>query len=221
MMGSEGASFRGSTGRWGFLTLVNTVHLANRGNVEAVSSAQIDGDASINLSVIGSYANPKIRLPGGVGAPEVIQNYRTMLAYFGRHDTRVLTAKVDFATGGRFPIEAKARADRGLQDGPVKIITPMCVLIKVDDGPFAIESLHGGATADDVVAATGFEVVVPDQIPSTTEPTSEQIRLLREEIDPFGTTQFDFMSGKERSEYLATMIDREWQRAVDALGDQS
>jgi glutaconate CoA-transferase subunit B len=221
MMGSEGAAFRGSTGRWGFLTLVNTVHLANRGNVEAVSSAQIDGDASINLSVIGDYAHPKIRLPGGVGAPEVVQNYRTMLAYFGRHDTRVLTRKVDFATGGRFPIDAESREKAGLQGGPVKIITPKCVLVKTSDAPFVLESLHGGATADDVVTSTGFDVVVPTSVPETVQPTAEQLDLLRNEIDPFGTIQFDFMSGKERATYLRTMIDREWQRAADAVESRS
>jgi len=219
-MGAEAAAYRGSTARWGFIDNVNVVHLANRGNVEAVSSAQIDQDASINLSVIGDWNRPKVRLPGGVGAPEVVQNYRTMLAYFGRHDPRILTEKVDFATGGRYPISAEARRARGLQDGPVKIITPIAVLIKTDDGvPFAIESVHGGASVDDVIAATGFELRVPDDVPATTEPTEEQRRLIRERIDPFGTIRFDFMTGAERAGYLREIIDREWSRAESALAD--
>jgi len=217
-MGSEAAAYRGSTARWGFLRAVNVVHLANRGNVEAVSSAQIDQNASINLSVIGNYDTPKVRLPGGVGAPEVVQNYRTMLAYFGRHDKRILTERVDFATGGRFPISADARAARGLQAGPVKIITPMAVLVKRFDGqPFAIESVHCGATVNAVVEATGFSLDVPDETPATAEPTAEQLRLLRETIDPFGTIQFDFMSGTERMQYLRQVIDLEWDRAAAAV----
>lgn len=220
-MGAEAAAYKASTARWGFLAAVNVVHLANRGNVEAVSSAQIDGSGSINLSVIGDYAKPKVRLPGGIGAPEVVQNYRTMLAYFGRHDRRVLTEKVDFATGGRWPIDPRERAQRGLQDGPTKIITPMCVLIRDSPEPFRIESLHGGATVDEVIASTGFELVVPaDTPPQTPAPTPEQLSLLRSEIDPFGTIQFDFMSGRERVDYLAEVIEREWQRAVDALDDR-
>jgi acyl CoA:acetate/3-ketoacid CoA transferase beta subunit len=220
-MGAEAAAYKGATARWGFISLVNVVHLANRGNVEAVSSAQIDQNASINLSVIGDYERPKVRLPGGVGAPEVVQNYRTMLAYFGRHDRRVLTAKVDFATGGRFPISAPARAAQGLQDGPVKIITPMAVLVKrFDDRPFAIESIHGGASVADVVDATGFELEVPDEVPPTAEPTAEQVRLLREHIDPYGTIQFDLMSGAQRMSYLREVIDREWARAEAALRER-
>lgn len=223
-MGAEAAAYRGATARWGFISLVNVVHLANRGNVEAVSSAQIDQHASINLSVIGDYDRPKVRLPGGVGAPEVVQNYRTMLAYFGRHDRRVLTERVDFATGGRFPISASARAARGLQEGPVKIITPIAVLVKrFDDRPFAIESVHGGASAADVVDATGFELEVPADIPQTAAPTAEQLRLLRDHIDPYGTIQFDLMSGGQRLSYLRQVIDREWERAEAALrerGDQ-
>lgn len=217
-MGSEAAAYRGSTARWGFMDCVNVVHLGNRGNVEAVSSAQIDGQASINLSVIGSWATPKVRLPGGVGAPEVVQNYRTMLAYFGRHDPQVLTKKVDFATGGRFPISAEARRERGLQDGPVKIVTPKAVLIKHDDDqPFAIESVHGGATVDEVVAATGFELTVPVEVPQTASPTDQQLQLLREQIDPFGTIYFDFMTGVERAGYLRKIIAAEWDRAEAAL----
>jgi len=217
-MGSEAAAYRGSTARWSFLRAVNVVHLANRGNVEAVSSAQIDQNASINLSVIGNYDSPKVRLPGGVGAPEVVQNYRTMLAYFGRHDKRILTERVDFATGGRYPISADARAARGLLAGPVKIITPMAVLIKqFDDQPFAIESVHCGATVAEVVEATGFTLDVPSDVPTTTAPTSEQLRLLRDTIDPFGTIQFDFMSGAERMHYLRQVIELEWERAAAAV----
>ncbi|WP_370326574.1 hypothetical protein [Euzebya sp.] len=217
-MSSEAAAYERATARWGFLSAVNVIHLANRGNVECVSSAQIDGDAAINLSVIGDYDRPKVRLPGGVGAPEVIQNYRKMLAYFGRHDARTLTREVDFATGKRTPISAGARSQRGLQPGPVIIVTPIAVLVKDDDGaPFTLESVHDGATPDDVVAATGFEVRVPTAVRQTVEPTPEQLRLLREEIDPFGTIQFDFLAGRERLPYLRGILEAEWARAEAAV----
>ncbi len=216
-MGAEAAAYRGSVARWGFLDLVNVVHLGNRGNVEAVSSAQIDGDGSINLSVIGDYDKPKVRLPGGVGAPEVVQNYRKMLAYFGRHDKQVLTSKVDFATGGRYPLKDSEREMHGLQSGPMTIITPKAVLVRADGGPFLLESLHGGATIDEVVSNTGFELEIPAEVPETTTPTPEQTRLLREEIDPFGTVMFDFIPGKDRLTYLRQLIESEWQRAAQAV----
>src|SRR5690625_4129355 len=213
-MGAEAAAYRGSSARWNFLDLVNVVHLGNRGNVEAVSSAQIDHEGSINLSAIGDYDEPKVRLPGGVGAPEVVQNYRKMLAYFGRHDTQVLKEQVDFATGGRFPLDESQRSDRGLQSGPITIVTPKAVLVRNGAAPFRLESVHSGAEPADVVAATGFELEVPEAVPNTPSPTEEQVRLLREEIDPFGTIMFEFMPGKERVNYLRDLIEREWDRAA-------
>lgn len=217
--GAEAAAYRGSLARLSFTTNGHLVHLGTHGLLECVSSAQIDENGAINLSAIGDYSRPKVRLPGGAGAPEVVQNYRKVLAYFSRHDVRTLVKRVDFATGRRVPISAARRASAGLvTDGPVRILTPLAVLAKSDDDrPFEIESLHPGVSAEEVVANTGFELTVASDIPTTIEPTAEQIELIRTRIDPFGTVKFDFLTGPERLDYLDGVLAREWARAQASL----
>lgn len=212
--GAEAAAYQGAVCRWGMLTEVNSIHLSNHGGVEAVSSAQFDGDGAINLSVIGDFDRPKVRLPGGAGAAEVIKMYRKMIAYFGSHNPRTLVDKVGFVTGTRWKVGEESRREHGLQPGPIIVVTNLAVLVRDDDDkPFRIESLHPGVDADTVVEQTGFQLDVPSDIPETPAPTGEQLRLLREEIDPYGTVKFDFVAGKDRLTYLQGILAKEWAAA--------
>lgn len=213
--GAEASAYKGAACRWGMLTEINSIHLSNHGGVEAVSSAQFDGDGAINLSTIGPFEKPKVRLPGGAGAAEVIKMYRKMIAYFGNHNSRTLVDKVGFVTGTRWKVGAKARAEAGLQPGPIIVVTNLAVLVKdEDDQPFRIESVHPGVDVQTVVDNTGFELTVPADVPTTAEPTQEQLDLLRTKIDPFGTVKFDFLSGKDRLPYLKQILEAEWNRAA-------
>jgi len=212
--GAEAAAYKGAVCRWGMLTEINSIHLANHGGVEAVSSAQFDGNGAINLSTIGPFDKPKVRLPGGAGAAEVIKMYRKMIAYFGNHNSRTLVDKVEFVTGTRWKVGAESRRQAGLQPGPIIVVTNLAVLVKdEDDAPFRIESVHPGVDPQLVVDNTGFALDVPSEVPTTAEPTAEQLDLLRNRIDPFGTVKFDFLSGKERLPYLKGILDAEWKRA--------
>jgi len=216
--GTEAAAYKGAVGRWGMLTEINSIHLSNHGGVEAVSSAQFDGSGAINLSAIGDFERPKVRLPGGAGAAEVIKMYRRMVAYFGSHTPRTLVDRVAFTTGTRWMVGDAARTAHHLQPGPIVVVTNLAVLVKdEDDRPFRIESLHPGVDAGTVVENTGFALEVPDTIPTTAEPTAEQLRLLREEIDPSGTVRFDFVPARERLDYLRSILDAEWARAEASL----
>jgi acyl CoA:acetate/3-ketoacid CoA transferase beta subunit len=216
--GAEAAAYKGAACRWGMLTEINSIHLSNHGGVEAVSSAQLDGSGAINLSVIGDFERPKVRLPGGAGAAEVIKMYRKMVAYFSDHNPRTLVERVGFVTGTRWKVGQQARLEAGLQPGPIVIVTNLAVLEKdEDERPFRIASLHPGVEAETVVERTGFELEVPEEIPVTAEPTDEQLTLLREQIDPLGTVKFDFLAGAERLSYLKGILDAEWERAAASL----
>jgi glutaconate CoA-transferase, subunit B len=219
LAGVEAAAYRGAVARWSFVQTTMTVHLGQRGLVECVSPAQIDGSGAFNLSVIGDYAHPKVRLPGGAGSPEVVQNYARILAYFGRHDRRTLVEKVDFRTGGRAPIRDPDREALGLLPGPIRIITPLCVMVKDDeDTPFRLETLTAGASVQEVIDNTGFTIAIPDQIGTTPAPTAVQLTLLRERIDPHGTIRFDFMDANDRKAYVRELLVDEWNRALGAAG---
>jgi acyl CoA:acetate/3-ketoacid CoA transferase beta subunit len=216
--GAEAGAYLGAACRWGMLTEINSIHLSGHGGVEAVSSAQLDGDGAINLSVIGDFDHPKVRLPGGAGAAEVIKMYRKMVAYFPNHNARTLVEKVSFVTGTRWKVGAAARAEAGLQPGPIVIVTNLGVLQKdEDDQPFALISVHPGIDPEQVVEATGFELAVPTDVPVTEIPSEAQLSLLRERIDPLGTVKFDFVSGKDRLAYLSGILELEWQRASAAV----
>lgn len=216
--GAEASAYKGAVCRWGMLTEINSIHLANHGGVEAVSSAQFDGSGAINLSAIGPFDAPKVRLPGGAGAAEVIKMYRKMVAYFGNHNPRTLVDKVQFVTGTRWKVGDRSREEAGLQPGPIVVVTNLAVLVKDDDDrPFRIESVHPGVDVQTVVDSTGFELEVPADVPTTAEPTQEQLDLLRNRIDPFGTVKFDFVSGRERLSYLRGILDAEWNRAAARL----
>lgn len=216
--GAEAAAYKGAACRWGMLTEINGIHLSNHGGVEAVSSAQFDGDGAINLSTIGPFDKPKVRLPGGAGAAEVIKMYRKMIAYFGNHNSRTLVEKVDFVTGTRWKVGDKEREAAGLQPGPIVVVTNLAVLIKDEDNkPFRLESVHPGVDVQTVLDNTGFKLEIPGQVATTAEPTPVQIELLRTKIDPFGTVKFDFVTGKDRLAYLKDVLDAEWNRAVASL----
>ncbi len=216
--GAEAAAYKGAVCRWGMLTEINSIHLSNHGGVEAVSSAQFDGDGAINLSTIGPFDQPKVRLPGGAGAAEVIKMYRKMVAYFPSHSDRTLVPKVEFVTGTRWKIGEESRRAAYLQPGPIVVVTNLAVLVRdSDERPFRLESVHPGVETETVVENTGFELNVPDEVPVTSVPTEAQLELLRERIDPYGTVKFDFVAGKDRLAYLRDLLNAEWERAAASL----
>jgi acyl CoA:acetate/3-ketoacid CoA transferase beta subunit len=217
----EAAVYRGACAHWSFAQTTQTVHLGRRGLIECVSPAQIDGDGAFNLSAIGEYRHPKVRMPGGAGAPEVVQNYRRIIVYFGRHDRRTLVEKVDFRTGERRPLGDEARTRKGLLCGPIQIVTPLAVMRKDIEGrPFRIETLHPGVDVEEVVEHTGFPLEVPPHIGATAVPTDEQVALLRNRIDPFGTIRFDFMDAQERKATVRAILQQEWNRALADCSDR-
>lgn len=140
----------------------------------------------------------------------MVKMHRKMIGYFPNQSKRTLVPKVDFVTGTRWKISNEARIKAGLRPGPLKYITNLAILTKdEEDKPFKIESVHPGVSVDQVIENTGFELMVPKDVPETEKPTKEQIRLLREEVDPYGIVAFDFMSGKDRPAYLKQILDRE------------
>lgn len=212
---AEASATRGSALMWTMLEDLNSVHLKGRGDVEAISSIQADQYGNINLSVVGEYDSPKLRGPGGAGAPEVIKMHRKMIGYFPNHSKMTFVPKVDVITGTRYVIGPEERIKAGYRPGPIRYISNLAVISKHEtDKPFAIDSLHPGVSADQVVENTGFELEVPKAIPETEKPTEEQVRLLREEVDPYHTLEFDFKPGKERLGFLNEILNKE----LEAIG---
>jgi hypothetical protein len=138
-----------------------------------------------------------------------------MIGYFPNHSKMTFVPKVDVITGTRYVIDAEERIKSGYRPGPITYISNLAVISKdKKDKPFKIISLHPTVTAEQVVENTGFDLEVPKDIPETEKPTAQQVRLLREEVDPYGTLAFDFKPGKERLGYLNEILQRE----LEAIG---
>ncbi|MFH0915647.1 MAG: CoA-transferase [bacterium] len=150
-----------------------------------LGGAQIDKYGNINSTVIGDYYKPKVRLPGSGGANDFASLcWRTMIMTV--HSKARFVEKCDFVTSPGFLTGAGAREAAALPEGgPYKIITDLAVMgFDEKTKAMMVESLHPGVDLDKVQAETGFELIVPGEIGRTSAPTDEELRILREEVDP-------------------------------------
>ncbi len=218
---SEAACTQYAAGLWSMTQCIEALHLRGKGDVEAVSSAQLDVNGDINISWLATpikdaqgqptgQMNPRgLRLPGGAGAPVVYGLHRKGIAYFASHSKMVFVPKVNYVTGTRFYFTPEERIAQGLRPGPMIVVTNLCVMEMVQRGKWKVRSLHAGVSADDVVKNTGFPVEVPPDCPVTPLPTLQELELIRQ-IDPQGIRFLDFMSAKERAGKLPAILEAEW-----------
>ncbi len=152
-----------------------------------VGAAQLDQYGNMNNSVIGDdYHAPKVRLPGTAGLADMGSIGKSLYFWNPDHSPRSLVEKVDFISAAGYLDGGDARARLGLEGGPAMVISNLAVM---DFHPVSkkmrLKSVHPGATIEQVQAATGFELLMPESaIPDTRLPTEEQVRLIRAEIDP-------------------------------------
>jgi glutaconate CoA-transferase, subunit B len=146
-----------------------------------LGGAQIDRYANINTTVIGSYDAPKVRLPGGGGAPEIAGSCHEVLIT-ARHSPRTFVERVGFVTSLGHGQGPGSRAEAGLQTaGPVLVITDLCTLEPdPDTAELTVTSLHEGVTRHRVEEATGWAVRFATDLATTTPPTPEELAVLRE-----------------------------------------
>lgn len=169
-----------------------------RGKTEVFSTmpAQIDMYGNVNASLIGDDdQHPTVRFPGGLGIPDWTLYAGRVNAYTPKHTPRVFVEKVDFVTGfGHFPQGFAERARRGITGrGPQKVFSNLAVMgFDADTGRMRLDSLHRGVTRDEVVENTGFELLIPDELPETVPPTQEEVDLIRNHIDIQGLRKHRF-----------------------------
>lgn len=155
-----------------------------------VGGIQIDRYGNSNL--IGVGTDPRrlaFRGPGPVGTPSLGDNVERFHLYLASHDRRTLVERCDFvSTVGWGEGGADARRELGLPGGgPELCVTPLCIFDFDDDTKhMRLQSVHPGVSLEDVMDNTGFEPVVPDDVPTTAVPTSEELRTLRGRVDVEG-----------------------------------
>ncbi len=159
-----------------------------RGNVDVgfLGGAQIDRYGNINATVIGPYEHPKVRLPGSGGSMEIAA-WANRCYVLTPHQKRRFPEKVDFRTsagflGGR--AEREAAHLRGA--GPQAVVTDLGMMEPDTTGELVLTALHPGCTAEQAKANTGWDLKVAPSLRTTEPPTEEELRILREELDPQG-----------------------------------
>ena len=148
-----------------------------------LGAAQIDRFGNINTTVIGAYDHPKVRLPGGGGAPEIAtccgQVFITM-----KQSTRGFVDTIDFFTSFGHGQGYDAREKLGISTvGPSLLITDMAIW-KPDPKTreFTVTHLHPGSTRIDMQATCGWPVAYAEKVEETPEPTDEELAVLRDLI---------------------------------------
>jgi glutaconate CoA-transferase, subunit B len=151
-----------------------------------LGGAQIDKYGNINSTCIGKYEKPKVRFPGSGGANDFASFcWRTMMLTV--HDARRFVEKVDFVTSPGYLTGPGAREEAGLPagSGPYKIITNLALLgFDGHTKRMQLDSLLPGATVEDVRKNTGFDLLIPEYVTEVEGAKEEELRILREEVDP-------------------------------------
>jgi len=165
--------------------------------------AQVDPFGNFNNIAFGQdYHHPRLRLPGSGGIPDVTTYSEQVYLYVPRHSRVTFVPKVDFVSGLGHVAERK----RGR--GPNYLITDLGQF-DWESGKMRLISTHPGVTIERVQAKTGFPLEIAPELHETVPPTSEEIRLLREAIDPLGVRTLEMLSGSARKQKLHEILAAE------------
>ncbi len=160
-------------------------------DVGFLGAAQIDRFGNINTTVIGpDYHHPATRLPGSGGACEIAINARQVFVIM-RQSRRSFVERIDFRTrpgnrGGAAEGDRIGREQGWLGRGPSVVVTDLGIYHFDETGEMRLDSLHPAASLDDIRSTIAWEPKVSDTLASTPEPTPDELRLIREELDPDG-----------------------------------
>ncbi len=151
-----------------------------------MGASQIDKHGNQNIACIGDFAKPKSQLLGVRGAPGNTINHPTSY-WVPNHTARVFVPEVDFVSGVGY--------DRAAALGPVaarfheirRVVTNKGVFdFETPERTMRVRSVHPGVTLEDIVASTGFALVIPADVPATRAPSADELALIRDVLDPKG-----------------------------------
>lgn len=159
------------------LSNVDIYQLALRGRIDVMllGCVQVDARGRVNSTVIGDFARPRVRLPGGGGAAILFRVVRRVIVYRTRHDFRSLVPTVDFVT-------ATGNLER--------VVTPLAVFRATPTG-LRLEALQPGSTLDEVAGRTGFRVEPLPELTTLAPPAPAELAAL-EALDPGRLRDLDF-----------------------------
>jgi len=165
--------------------------------------AQIDSSGNFNNVFIGaSYDRPQMRLPGSGGIADVTGYNDKACLYVPRHSRAVFVEPIDFISGlGHSPTRIGGV-------GPIYLISNLGQF-DFANGRLRLTTVHAGESVDKIQAKTGFRLDVAPDVRETEPPTPEEVRLLREVIDPMGVRRMEMLGGAQRKELIRSILRQE------------
>jgi hypothetical protein len=164
---------------------------------------QVDVRGNFNNIAFGSsYQSPRLRLPGTGGIPDVTTYFDEIYLYVPRHSRVTFVRKLDFRSGmGHSPARRHGR-------GPQYLISDLGQF-DFAEGRMRLTHLHPGVSLDRIIAKTGFDLDLAENLEETEPPSQEDLELLRHEIDPLGIRRLELLGGKARKQALLEALERE------------
>lgn len=164
--------------------------LLQRGLVDVgfLGGAQIDQFANINSTVIGDYQRPKVRFPGSGGANDIASHAKRILIIC-RHEKRRFPERCAYITSPGYITGPDGRKKAGLKNAQpdITVVTDLAVMeIDKTTGQLQVVKLMPEVTLERVQENTSFSIPVVPQVKTVELPTVEDLRILREDVDPEG-----------------------------------
>ena len=151
-----------------------------------MGASQIDRFGNQNISAVGDWRKPTVQLLGSRGAPGNTVNHTTSY-WVPNHSPRVFVQTVDFVSGVGYDRAAEHPEAARFHEIRV-VVTNLAVLdFSTPNRAMRLRSVHPGVTVNDVVGATGFELVMDEAVAETRTPDADELRLIREVLDPDDT----------------------------------
>jgi acyl CoA:acetate/3-ketoacid CoA transferase beta subunit len=149
-----------------------------------MGATQLDRFGNQNIASIGPLQAPKVQLLGFRGAPGNTINDPTSY-WVPNHSPKVFVSHVDVVTGIGYDRAAELGPEAARFHRIHRVVTNLGTFdFETRDHTMRLRSVHPGVTVDEIVAATGFDLVIPDDVPESRLPTADELRLIRDVIDP-------------------------------------
>ena len=161
---------------------------------------QVDQAGNFNNIAFGKdYAHPRLRMPGTGGIPDVTVLMDDIYLYVPRHSRVTFVRELDFLSGlGHNSIRRRGA-------GPKYLVSDLGAF-DYKNGKMRLVSVHPGIAVERVIAKTGFDIQIEEPVKITEPPSTKDLKLLREIIDPLGIRKLELMSGHKRRAELRKIL---------------
>ena len=167
-----------------FVDILGAVLHKGRVDVGFLGGLEADQYGNINTTLVGDPRGKFRHMVGSGGANDIASSARKTILIM-RHEARKLKQAVSFITSPGYVDGGDSRMRAGLLGGPSRVITDKAIFgFDPTTKQMTLLSIHPSTTREDVLANMGFAPIVPERAPFTEPPTAEQLRLIRERIDP-------------------------------------